>query len=131
MDFEVQYVLRRRNELLERWKSPYSDGELMAEIRWAWRGREGEDLPADAVESRAEAPSESLFREYPARVWQAEGTDYSFTDDAEKRYVSDKDGNLVGLKMFLLFMEEGMWMEKCSIKCKKTKFCLHNRAKCG
>ncbi len=31
----------------------------------------------------------------------------------------------------LFFMAAGVRMEKCSVKCKKTKFCLHNRAKCG
>ncbi|MBQ7022281.1 MAG: ParB-like nuclease domain-containing protein [Akkermansia sp.] len=83
------------NALRERWKNPYSDSELMDEIRRAWRGREGNDMPADAVASKAESPSERLFREYAAREWQTEGVDYSFTDDAGKRYVSDKDGNPV------------------------------------
>ena len=83
------------NALRERWKNPYSDSELMDEIRAAWRGREGSDMPTDAVASMAETPSERLFREYAAREWQTEGVDYSFTDDAGKRYVSDKDGNPV------------------------------------
>lgn len=65
------------NALRERWKNPYSDSELMDEIRAAWRGREGSDMPADAVASMAETPSERLFREYAAREWQTEGVDYS------------------------------------------------------
>ncbi len=65
------------NALRERWKSPYSDSELMDEIRAAWRGREGSDMPTDAVASKAESPSERLFREYAAREWQTEGVDYS------------------------------------------------------
>lgn len=65
------------NALRERWKNPYSDSELMDEIRRAWRGREGNDMPADAVASKAESPSERLFREYAAREWQTEGVDYS------------------------------------------------------
>ncbi len=65
------------NALRERWKNPYSDSELMDEIRQAWRGREGNDMPADAVASMAETPSERLFREYAAREWQTEGVDYS------------------------------------------------------
>lgn len=83
------------NALRERWKNPYSDSELMDEIRAAWRGREGSDMPTDAVASMAETPSERLFREYAAMDWRTERTDYSFTDDAGKRYVSDKDGNPV------------------------------------
>ena len=65
------------NALRERWKNPYSDSELMDEIRQAWRGREGGDMPTDAVASKAETPSERLFREYAAREWQTERTDYS------------------------------------------------------
>ncbi len=65
------------NALRERWKNPYSDSELMDEIRNAWRAREGNDMPADAVASMAETPSERLFREYAAREWQTERTDYS------------------------------------------------------
>lgn len=58
------------NALRERWKNPYSDSELMDEIRAAWRGREGSDIPADAVASMAETPSERLFREYASMEWQ-------------------------------------------------------------
>lgn len=58
------------NALRERWKNPYSDSELMDEIRAAWRGREGSDMPADAVASMAETPSERLFREYASMEWQ-------------------------------------------------------------
>ncbi len=65
------------NALRERWKNPYSDSELMDEIRRAWRGREVNDMPADAVASTAETPSERLFREYAAREWQTERVDYS------------------------------------------------------
>ncbi len=64
------------NALRERWKNPYSDSELMDEIRNAWRSREVVDLPADAMESKVETPSEQLFREYAAREWQTEGVDY-------------------------------------------------------
>lgn len=82
------------NALRERWKNPYSDSELMDEIRRAWRGREGSDMPADAVASMAETPSERLFREYASMEWQTERVDYSSMDES-KRYVSDKDGNPV------------------------------------
>ena len=83
------------NALRERWKNPYSDSELMGEIRAAWRSQDGENMPADAAANKLEHPSEKLFREYASMNWQTERTDYSFTDDAGKRYVSDKDGNPV------------------------------------
>ncbi len=86
--------LEEINALRERWKSPYSDSELMDEIRQAWRGREGSDMPADAVASMAETPSERLFREYASMEWQTERVDYSSIDES-KKYVSDKDGNPV------------------------------------
>lgn len=69
--------LEEINALRERWKNPYSDSELMDEIRNAWRSREGENVPSDAVASKAETPSERLFRVYAAREWQTEGVDYS------------------------------------------------------
>ena len=87
--------LEEINALRERWKNPYSDSELMDEIRAAWRSRDGENMPADAAANKLEHPSEKLFREYASMNWQTERTDYSFTDDAGKRYVSDKDGNPV------------------------------------
>ncbi len=68
------------NALRERWKNPYSDSELMDEIRAAWRGREGGDAPADAMASRVETPGEKLFREYAAGAWRTEGADFSVGD---------------------------------------------------
>ncbi len=95
------------NALRERWKNPYSDSELMDEIRAAWRGREGSDMPADAVASMAETPSERLFREYAAREWQTERVDYSFTDDAgnlrnlSRAYATDAQGNRLEKEMYI------------------------------
>lgn len=65
------------NALRERWKNPYSDSELMDEIRAAWRSREGENMPADAAANKLEHPSEKLFREYASMDWKTERTDYS------------------------------------------------------
>ncbi len=95
------------NALRERWKNPYSDSELMDEIRRAWRGLEGENMPADAVASMAETPSERLFREYAAREWQTERVDYSFTDDAgnlrnlSRAYATDAQGNRLEKEMYI------------------------------
>lgn len=95
------------NALRERWKNPYSDSELMDEIRAAWRGREGSDMPADAVARMAETPSERLFREYAAREWQTERVDYSFTDDAgnlrnlSRAYATDAQGNRLEKEMYI------------------------------
>ncbi len=90
------------NALRERWKNPYSDSELMDEIRAAWRGREGDDVPAGAMASRVETPSEKLFREYAAGAWRTEGVDFSFTDDdgelrnLSRAYATDAQGNRLG-----------------------------------
>lgn len=69
--------LEELNALRERWKSPYSDSELMDEIRAAWRGREGAEVQDGAEGSPDEQPSERLFREYAAMDWKTERTDYS------------------------------------------------------
>lgn len=99
--------LAELNALRERWKNPYSDGELMDEIRNAWRAREGADVPEGAAASVAELPSERLFREYAAREWQTERTDYSFTDDDGKlhnlsrAYATDAQGNRLGQNVYI------------------------------
>ncbi len=69
--------LKELDTLRERWKRPYTDPELLDEIRAAWRGREGGDVPADAMASRVETPSEKLFREYASGAWRTEWTDFS------------------------------------------------------
>lgn len=99
--------LAELNALRERWKNPYSDGELMDEIRNAWRAREGADVPEGAAASVAELPSERLFREYAAREWRSERTDYSFTDDDGKlhnlsrAYATDAQGNRLGQNVYI------------------------------
>lgn len=81
VDVKDPAALKRKLEeidaLRERWKNPYSDSGLMDEIRAAWRGREGDDAPADAMAGRVETPGERLFREYAAGAWRTVGTDFS------------------------------------------------------
>lgn len=98
VDVKDPAALKRKLEevdaLRERWKNPYSDSGLMDEIRAAWRGRGGDDVPADAVAGRVETPSEKLFREYAAGAWRTEGVDFSAKSEGLD-YVTDKNGNPV------------------------------------
>lgn len=98
VDVKDPAALKRKLEeidaLRERWKNPYSDSGLMDEIRAAWRGRGGDDVPADAVAGRVESPSERLFREYSAGAWRTEGVDFSAKSEGLD-YVTDKNGNPV------------------------------------
>lgn len=54
--------LEELNALRERWKSPYSDSELMDEIRVAWRGREGAAVQ-DSAEVGMDEQSVLFFEE--------------------------------------------------------------------
>lgn len=111
VDVKDPAALKRKleeiNALRERWKNPYSDSGLMDEIRAAWRGREGDDAPADAMAGRVETPGERLFREYAAGAWRTVGVDFSFTDNdgnlhnLSRAYATDAQGNKLGEEVYI------------------------------